>query len=93
LLYLATIFLVIKSAIRFGRTAPKYLGLPTIAILAAMGGAWIALGQYGMGPLLWFFIGAVARSADQGLEKVKEVRPSLPTAPQRVRPTATALSS
>ena len=93
LLYLFTIFLVIKSAIRFGQTAPKYLGLPTIAILAAMGGAWIALGQYGMGPLLWFFIGAVARSTDKGWERAKEIPQFPPTGPQRVRPAATALGS
>ena len=59
--YLVTIFLVLKRAIVFGRSAPKYLGLPTLGLLAAMGGAWIALGQYGIAPLVWFVIGALSR--------------------------------
>jgi general stress protein CsbA len=63
LLYLYTIFLVIRRAIAFGRIAPKYVGLPALAILAAMGGGWIALGQYGIGPLVWFVIGVLSRHA------------------------------
>ncbi len=65
LLYVSAIFLIIRRAISFGQSAPKSLGLPAIAILASMGGAWIALGQYGMGPLLWFIIGCLVRDTDQ----------------------------
>jgi hypothetical protein len=62
IIYLATILLVLKRAIVFGRSAPKYLALPALSLLAAMGGAWIALGQYGIAPLVWFVIGALSRS-------------------------------
>jgi len=86
-LYLATIFLVIKSGIRFGRTAPKHLGLPTIAILAAMGGAWIALGQYGMGPLIWFIIGAMVRNTDQTPVSVRNPRSTQVLMPPRFQGT------
>jgi hypothetical protein len=61
LLYLYTIFLIVRQALAFGSTAPKYLGLPALAILAAMGGGWIALGQYGIGPLVWLVIGVLSR--------------------------------
>ena len=61
LLYLYTIFLIVRRALAFGSFAPKYLGLPTLAILAAMGGGWIALGQYAIGPLVWFIIGVLSR--------------------------------
>ncbi len=53
--------MVLIRLIRFARTAPKSLGLPTIAILAALIGAWIALGQYAISPLVWFLIGILSR--------------------------------
>lgn len=62
LLYLFTIGLIIRRALIFGRTAPRHIGLPTIAILAAMGGTWVALGQYGSGPLVWFLVGFLAQN-------------------------------
>ncbi len=61
LLYLYIIYVIIRRAVNFGRTAPRYLGLPTLALLAAMVGNWIALGQYATGPLIWFLIGSLAR--------------------------------
>ena len=75
LLYLFTILLVLLRAGRFGRTAPKYLGLPALALLAAMGGGWTALGQYGVGPLIWFVIGVIARNSGRSAAPVK-ARPS-----------------
>ncbi len=62
-LYLATVIIIVKQAIRFGRTADRSVGLPTLGILAALGGAWIAQGQYAIGPLAWFLIGVVARDS------------------------------
>jgi hypothetical protein len=74
ILYLVTIYLVVRRAISFGRTAPKYIGLPTLGLLAAMVGSWIALGQYGMGPLIWFVIGALVRDTDQRVLGLREQR-------------------
>jgi hypothetical protein len=60
-IFLCIIPMVLIRLIRFARTAPKSLGLPTIAILAALIGAWIALGQYAISPLVWFLIGVLSR--------------------------------
>jgi hypothetical protein len=78
LLYLFTILLVLRRAIQFGRTAPKYLGLPALALLAAMGGGWTALGQYGVGPLVWFVIGVLARNSDRSAARVPKGRTARP---------------
>ena len=75
LLYLLTILLVLRRAVQFGRTAPRYLGLPALALLAAMGGGWTALGQFGVGPLVWFVIGVIARNSGRSAAPVK-ARPS-----------------
>jgi hypothetical protein len=61
IIYLVSIVLVLKRALVFGRSAPKYLGLPTLGLLAAMGGAWMSPGMYGMSPLIWLIIGALSR--------------------------------
>ncbi len=61
-LYSFTIFLVIRRALTYGRTAPRHLGLPLLGMLASLGGAWIALGQYAIAPLAWFLIGVLSRS-------------------------------
>jgi hypothetical protein len=63
-LYLYIILLIVRRTIYFGRNAPKAVGLPTLAVLAAMVGSWIALGQYAMGPLIWFMIGGLVRFSD-----------------------------
>jgi hypothetical protein len=70
LLYLYIVYLVIRQALAFGRTAPKYLGLPTLGILAALGGSWIALGQYAIGPLVFFVIGTLSRHSSRGVAAV-----------------------
>ena len=72
IIYLVTIFLVLKRAIVFGRSAPKYLGLPTLGLLAAMGGAWIALGQYGIASLVWFVIGALSRPRPSEVQAARQ---------------------
>jgi hypothetical protein len=64
LLYLYIVYLVVRRSIAFGRNAPKYLGLPTLALLAAVSGGWMALGQYAIGPLVWFVIGSLVRDSD-----------------------------
>jgi hypothetical protein len=61
LLYLYIIWNVCHQAIAFGRTAPKYLGLPALGILAALLGSWLASGQYALAPLSWFVIGVLSR--------------------------------
>lgn len=70
-LYLTTYFLVLRRAIAFGRTASKQLGLPAIGLLAAMGGSWIALGQYGIAPLIWFVIGTISRPRPGEMPAIK----------------------
>jgi hypothetical protein len=60
LLYLLIIAMIVHRAVQFGRTAPRYLGLPALGLLASMLGGWNALGQYAIGPLIWFVIGALA---------------------------------
>jgi hypothetical protein len=64
--YLCTILMVLRQAIRFGRSASKSLALPTIGILAALVGSWIALGQYAISPLVWFLIGVLSRYGASG---------------------------
>jgi hypothetical protein len=66
-LYLYTIYLVVRQALAFGRIAPRYIGLPAVAILAALVGSWIANGQYGIGPLVWFVIGFISRDSYRGI--------------------------
>jgi hypothetical protein len=87
-LYLYIIYLVIRQALAFGRSAPKYLGLPTLSILVAMGGSWIALGQYAIGPLVWFVIGTLSRHSSRSvaLASHKERIPSMAIAHSPVAP-------
>ncbi|RXS94950.1 hypothetical protein [Silvibacterium dinghuense] len=60
--YLWMFFLILKRAIRFGRTAPRVVGLSVLGVIFALLGQWLALGSYAMTPLTWFFIGAISRS-------------------------------
>jgi hypothetical protein len=61
LLYLYIVWIVLGQAVTFGRTAPKFLGLPALGILAALFGSWMAVGQYALTPLVWFVIGVLSR--------------------------------
>jgi hypothetical protein len=93
LLYIYMIFLVIRRAIQFGRTAPGFIGLPALAILAAMGGSWIAQGQYGIGPIVWFVIGVIARNSVPAVRAVGNKRSGVLMAAPRVARPATAHSN
>ena len=91
-LYLYIIYLVIRQALVFGRTAPKYLGLPTLGILIALGGSWIAAGQYAIGPLVWFVIGTLSHHSSRRVasasrkERILSVASThLPAAPMASR--------
>jgi hypothetical protein len=89
LTYLATIILVLRRAIIFGRSSAKHLALPVLGILAAMGGGWIALGQYGIAPLVWFVIGALSRPRPYEITAQSAKRP----APARLRTQARGASA
>jgi hypothetical protein len=82
-LYLYLIWIVIHRAIEFGKTAPQYLGLPALGILAAMVGSWLATGQYALSPLVWFVIGALARQGSG-----KAARPATTYAGARLQPSS-----
>jgi hypothetical protein len=85
LLYLYIIFLVIRRAISFGRNAPKSLGLPALGLLAALAGGWMALGQYAIGPLVWFVIGALVRDSDPVVSRPRIERTGQPSSLPRLQ--------
>ncbi len=60
LLYVWFIFLTFQHVTKLLRGGPKSVVLPAFALLVAMFGFWIALGQYGMAPLVWFVIGSLS---------------------------------
>lgn len=75
LLYVAIVFLVIRKAISFNRSAPAYVALPVVGIVVAMIGSWTALGQYGVAPFMWFIIGSMTRPRTQSVQ-VRAFRPA-----------------
>ncbi len=68
LLYLSVIFLGFKAAFRYVRNGPRSLSYPLLGILTCMMGAWIPLGQYALGPLIWFGLGFLARRDVEDLQ-------------------------
>jgi hypothetical protein len=62
LIYSFLAFLIVRAALEYSQSAPKESGLPVLGILVATGGGWLALGQYGMTPLVWLLIGVLSRA-------------------------------
>lgn len=61
ILYLSIIYFVMRATPQFLRSGPRSSRLTTVGVLAALLGAWIALGQYATAPFAWFCIGAMVR--------------------------------
>ena len=57
LLYIFVLCITLRRAYLYVRSGDRDLALPLLGILVAMLGAWIALGQYAVAPLVWFCIG------------------------------------
>jgi hypothetical protein len=60
-LYLFIIGLTFKRAVTYVKRSPRALGLPLIGLFLSLLGGWIALGQYAVAPMVWIFIGFLAR--------------------------------
>ncbi len=60
-IYLTVIVLIVRRALAFSTSAPRSVGLPAVGLLAALIGAWIALGQYAISPTVWLLIGILSR--------------------------------
>jgi len=65
LLYVFAIGLALRNSVRYRRTGPPMLSFCVVGILTCMLGAWIPLGQYALGPFLWFFLGFLAREENE----------------------------
>jgi len=64
-LFLFFIFLVCREVPKFLLTGPAISRLPTIGVLAAFFGGWIALGEYSIITVTWLCLGALAHAANQ----------------------------
>jgi len=62
LIYSFLAFLIVRATLDYSQTAPKDVGLAALGMLVATAGGWLALGQYGMTPLVWFVIGILSRT-------------------------------
>jgi hypothetical protein len=61
LTYLLVILVGLKYAVEYTGKAPEAVGLPIIGMLTCMLGVWVPLGEYALGPLLWFCLGFLAK--------------------------------
>ena len=60
LIYLALVVLVLYAAFIYARKSSASTRLVLLGMLVAMGGAWLALGQYATTPMIWFCIGTLS---------------------------------
>ena len=58
-LYLFIIYRVFRLAFLYVRQGPLLMSLSYVGVLAALIGAWLALGQYSTAPFIWFCIGSL----------------------------------
>lgn len=72
-LYLGVLLLGFMGAFQFVRTGPRILSFPVLAMFTCMLGAWIPLGQYALGPLLWFGLGFLDRRTLQAAQAKREM--------------------
>jgi hypothetical protein len=80
-LYLAIIVMIFRFAIVYARHGPPIISFAFVGILSAMFGSWFALGNYSIGPLVWFCIGALVRR-----ESILRAAPSYGAASVRSSP-------
>ena len=63
LLYLFIIYRVFRLAFLYVRQGTLIMSLAYVGVLAALIGAWLALGQYSTAPFVWFCIGSLVRKS------------------------------
>lgn len=73
LLYIFVIFETFRRFPAFLRSGPQSARLPVAGLLAALLGGWLAVGQYGTAPIVFFCLGAIAHSeiAEKNQEPVE----------------------
>lgn len=69
LLFLFIILLGFRLAFRYVQEVPHSISLPMMGLLTATVSAWIALGQYAVGPFVWFCLGAIAQNRPQAAQR------------------------
>lgn len=65
ILYVFAIGLALRNALLYRQTGPPLLSYPIVGILTCMLGGWIPLGQYSLGPFLWFCLGFLAHQENE----------------------------
>ncbi len=63
LIYIFTVGVAIKLALEYIQAGPRTLSFTLLGILISLLSAWIPLGQYALGPFLWFCLGFLAQQA------------------------------
>jgi hypothetical protein len=74
--YLVTIGIGLVSVLNFTRFGPPAIAYPILAVLVGLLGAWIPLGQYAIGPFLWFCLGYL--SHEHAAERSMEISAAIP---------------
>ncbi len=72
-LYLLTLILGLKYAYEFCRTTRHSLSFPLAGLLVSMLLVWIPLGQYAVGPIVWFCIGYLVRQTNANRAAAKAI--------------------
>ena len=72
-LYVLAVILGITEATRYVLVGPRRLSYLLVGLLTGMLGSWMTLGQYAVGPFLWFCIGYVAKTAIVARQKAAEL--------------------
>ncbi len=81
-LFLMTIVIGFLESLKYVRTGPPQLGFFMVGLLVGMLGEWMPLGQYAIGPFVWFCIGflckrgMLARDEAQASSQTAAVAPS-----------------
>ncbi len=70
-LFLMAIVIGYLEAAKYVQTGPPQLGFFIVGLLVGMLGAWMPLGQYAIGPFVWFCIGFLCRQGILARVKVE----------------------